>query len=103
MPITVVPGGAPAAARVARSGAQVEPVPESVRALGRRRGRDLDVTARASLDQGALDTRHDGQVLAAAHQRQRAGSRLHGPTVSEPTVLLDELVHLAELRVAGIS
>jgi len=68
-------------------GAQVEPVPEPVRTLGRRRGRDLDVTARASLDQGALNTRHDGQVLAAAHQRQRAGSRMHGPTVAEPTLL----------------
>jgi hypothetical protein len=64
--------------------AQVEPVPEPVRALGRRRGRDLDVATRASLDQGALDARHDLQVLAAAHQRERARSRVHGPTVAEP-------------------
>jgi hypothetical protein len=68
--------------------AQVEPVPQPLRALGRRRGRDLDVAARAPLDQGTLDARHDLQVLAAAHQRERARSRVHGPTVAEPAWLL---------------
>jgi hypothetical protein len=71
-------------------GAQVEPVLQPVRPLGGRRGRDLDVTGRASLDQGAFDTRHDGQVLTAADQRQRARSRMHGPTVAEPLPLPEE-------------
>ncbi len=62
--------------------AQVEPVLQAPPSLGRRRRRDLDVPARASLDQQALDVRHDRQVLAASHQRQRplAGIRCHdGP------------------------
>ena len=61
--------------------AQIEPVLQALAPLGRRRRRDLDVPARASLDQQALDARHDRQVLAASHQRQRsrprAGIRCH--------------------------
>ena len=53
--------------------AQIEPVLQALPPLGRRRRGDLDVPARASVDQQALDVRHDRQVLAASHQRQRPG------------------------------
>ena len=55
--------------------AQIEPVLQALPPLGRRRRRDLDVPARASLDQQALDVRHDRQVLATSHQRQRPRPR----------------------------
>lgn len=67
--------------------AQVEPVLQALAPLGSCRRRDLDVTGRASGDQHALDARHDRQVLATSHERQRPRGRwnrwVHGPTVAQ--------------------
>jgi hypothetical protein len=65
------------------SRAQAEPVPQPLLALGRGRGGELHVTGRTARDQRALDLRHDRQVLAAAHERERSRSLwLHGLTLA---------------------
>ena len=55
--------------------AQAEPVPQALIPLRGGRRRDLDVTARAPVDQRPLDARHDRQVLATSHERERPGVR----------------------------